>query len=115
MEIVEQRAEAVRRIKELQKIKPKVYTASELHQRRQMMGRVQRQEQKRYHQAVREQKLKLRKDVTDIDFYLKSLPKEPKGQVFAIQSVVPAPQIVFGKKPKLRETRIRRYKRGGRF
>ncbi len=119
MEII--RAQAVTRLGELQKIKPKVYTAMELHQRRQMISRVQRQEQRRYHQETQKRKLKLKKDIKDIDFYLASTsaqrtePITSTMTISAVPKVIPIPTIVFGPKPILRKTRLERYKKKGRF
>ena len=125
--IKEQRAQAVTKLKELQEIKPKIYTAMELHPRRQMLARVQRQEQRRYHEEVGKQKLKFKKDISDMDKYLASvkeydkymmkLPKQ-NGDVpmmLPVPVILPAPTIVFGKRPMLKETKIKRYKRRGRY
>ncbi len=131
------RKQAVERLGELQKIKPRQYTAMELRPGRQMLGRVQRKEQVGYYQRVQEQKAKLRKDIAKIDAYSESvraqdkylakLPKKPKrgkqgkkgkGYVEVLSKrisiapvVLPAPTIVFGRKPKLRKTRLQRSKR----
>lgn len=126
------RAQAVSRLGELQKIKPKTYTALELHPRRQMLGRVERQERRRYHEEVRKKKLKYKKDISDIDKYLQSveardeflanLPpveneKFPTMPVLPIQApaILPAPNIVFGQRPMMRETRLKRHQRRGRY
>ncbi len=132
-EITEQRAIAVTKLGELQKIKSKPYTALGLRGRRPMLGRVQRQEQLRYHQSIKERKAKLKKGIADIDLYLASvatheeylarLPKKDENEMglMGTPSVVPiaptvlsAPVIVFGKKPMLKETRLKRYERRGR-
>ena len=130
MEII--RAEAVTRLGELQEIKPKVYTSLELHPRRQMISRVQRQEQRKFEQAVQTRKVKLKKDISDIDKYLASveareeffacLPPVVNGVLPIIPAtlslapvILPAPRIVFGSRPMLRQTRMHRYKRGRRF
>ena len=120
---------AVTKLGELQKIKPKPYTALELRGRKPMLGRVERQERKAYHQRVQKQKIKLKKDISDIDVYqtsvaarkdyLVNLPKK-NGVILmqlnsTIPTVLPAPTIVFGKKPMLKETRLQRHKRRGRF
>ena len=128
--ITEQRAIAVTKLGELQKIKPKHYTMGELHPKRAMLGRVQRKEYVRFQERVKERKLKLKKDISDIDKYLASvstyddylttLSRNNGNDVTSITlpSKIPlptAPVIVFGKKPMMRETRIRRYKKRGRF
>ncbi len=120
------RTQAVTRLGELQKIKPKVYTALELHPRRAMLERVGRQEQKEFQQRVQKRKLKLKKDISDIDKYLQSveardeffarLPELPNEKELPFPTILPAPTIIFGKKPILKQTRVKRYKhRGGRF
>ncbi len=123
------RAQAVTKLGELQKIKPKIYTARELHPRKLMLSRVQRQEQKRYYGEVQRQKVKLTKDISDIDKYLESksehdayMTSRTKGQKgkgklkkFVSPIVSEAPTIVFRKKPVLKKTRLKRYQRGGRF
>ena len=121
------RARAVTKLKELKEIKPKQYTAMELHRRRPLLERVQRQEQRRHHRRIQERKVKLKKDITRIDAYLSSVrsqreyferqPKNGEIGLNIMQSapvVLPAPVIVFGKKPMLKKTRLRRYKRGRR-
>lgn len=110
MDIIKKRAQAVTRLDELQKVKPKVYTASELHPRqKQMLARVGRKEEQRFQQRVQKRKLKLKKDISDIDRYLQSVET---GDEFP--EVLPAPTIVFGPRPIMRQTRIKRHKRGGR-
>ena len=134
--ITKQRAIAVTKLGELQKIKPKHYTAMELHPKRAMFGRVQRKEHMRFQERVKERKLKLKKDISDIDKYLASvstyddylttLPGNNGNDVTSITLpskislptapvILPSPVIVFGKKPMMRETRLRRYKKRGRF
>ncbi len=130
MDFTEKRAQAVSRLGELQKVKPKVYTALELHPKRQMLSRVQRKEQQQFQQRVQKRKIKLKKDISDIDKYLQSvearndflasLPpngKFPTMPVLPIQApaILPSPTIVFGPRPMMRETRLKRYKRGGRY
>ncbi len=121
------RAKAVTKLGELQKIKRRNYTAMELHQKRPLLERVQRQEQRRHHRRIQERKVKLKKDITRIDAYLSSVrsqreyferqPKNGEIGLNIMQSapvVLPAPVIVFGKKPMLKKTRLERYKRGRR-
>lgn len=124
MDYIEQRAQAVSRLGELQRVKPKPYTALELHPKRQMLGRVQRQEQKRFEQRVQKRKVKLKKDISDIDKYLASvearedffarLPELPNEKEILAPAVLSAPTIVFGPRPMFRPTRLERYKRRGR-
>ena len=111
------RAEAVARLKEMQKIKSKPHTAMELHPRRQMMGRVQRREQRRYHRDVQEHKKMLKQGILDIDTYFASLPQEDPGTlgIFGVQQILPKPRVVLGKIPTMRKTRLQRYKRKGRM
>jgi len=129
MTIEETRVQAVNKLAELSKIKSPRYSAKDLHSKRQMLGRVQRQERRRYIGKVTAQKVKLTKDIADIDRYLQSvedynvyiasIPPTPihrKG--FSIQSVslvtpvapvvLPTPTVVIGKKPVLRRTRLPR-------
>ena len=137
--IEEQRALAVSKLAELNKIKKPSYSARELHQNRAMLGRVQRQEQRRHMGQVITQKVKLQKDISDIDLYLQSvsdydsylasLPARNnllpvRGvSVFTstiqttpiVPTVLPAPNIIFGPKPVLRETRLPRYKRRSKY
>ena len=121
------RARAVTKLGELKEIKPKQYTAMELHRRRPLLSRVRRKEQRRFQQEVQERKVKLKKDITRIDAYLSSVrsqreyferqPKNGEIGLNIMQSapvVLPAPVIVFGKKPMLKKTRLERYKRGRR-
>jgi len=137
--IEEQRALAVSKLAELNKIKSPTFSVRELHQRRAMLGRVQRQEQRRHMGQVITQKVKLQKDISDIDLYLQSvsdydsylasLPvQEPllpvRGvSVFTstiqttpiVPTVLPAPNIIFGPKPVLTETRLPRYQRRSKY
>ena len=132
MDYTEQRVQAVSRLGELQKVKPKVYTAMDLHPKRQMLARVERKERRSFQQAVQKRKVKLKKDISDIDKYLASvdardeffanLPpvengKFPTMPVLPIQApaILPAPNIVFGKRPMMRETRLKRHQRRGRY
>lgn len=126
------RAQAVSRLGELQKVKPKEYTALELHPRqKQMLSRVQRKEEQQFQQRVQKRKVKLKKDILDIDKYLQSvdarndflasLPSAENGEfpttpVLPIQApaILPAPTIVFGQRPMMRHTRMQRYKQRGR-
>ena len=99
-----------------------------------MLSRVQRQEQQRFEQRVQKRKVKLKKDISDIDQYLASVKDREdffaslpsvKNDVLlrvpaAISSaptilpvapaILPAPGIVFGERPMLRQTRMHRYK-----
>lgn len=124
------REQAVTKLGELKKIKPHVYTSLELHPSRQMMGRVQRREEMRYHQEVQKQKGKLKKDISDIDTYLGRVRMQKENRVrmgngkngtpLEIPKVLPAqglsaPNIVFGPKPRMVETRLHRQRRRGRF
>ena len=101
------RTEAVTRLGELQKIKQRPFTTMELHPQRQMLGRVQRQEQKRHFQEVEKRKVKLKKDISDIDKYLASvaeydayiasMPKSKNDKLSKVISpiVLPAPTIIL--------------------
>ena len=136
MTIEKMRTQVVSKLTELDKIKSPVYSARDLHQKRAMLSRVQRQEQRRYTKQVMAQKVKLRKDMVDIDKYLQSvsnydsylasLPKGPgkdkkdvKGAPSLITTVAPevlsAPKIVFGKKPILKRVRLHGYKRRSKY
>ena len=135
MTIKEMRTQAVSKLTELGKIKKPVYSARDLHQKRAMLSRVQRQEQRRYTRQVMARKVKLRKDIIDIDKYLQSvsdydvyLAGLPKGQtkdkgkngIKAVSlptapEILPVPTIVFGKKPVLKRTRLYGYKRIGKY
>ena len=143
--IEEQRALAVSKLAELNKIKKPSYSARELHQNRAMLGRVQRQEQRRHMGQVITQKVKLQKDISDIDLYLQSvsdydsylasLPVQNNSlpvrgvSVFTstvrtvptvptipiAPTVLPAPSIIFGPKPVLTKTRLPRYQRRSKY
>ena len=128
MDIKTLRAQAVVKLGELGKIKKPTYSARDLHGKRQMLARVQRQERRRYTERVVKQKQKLIKDISDIDRYLQSvedsqsyttsIPANGNSKIPLIQSitpvVLPAPVIVFGKKPVLKMTRLSRHQRRGR-
>lgn len=129
MTIKEMRTQAVSKLTELGKIKKPVYSARDLHQKRAMLSRVQRQEQRRYMRQVMTRKVKLRKDIVDIDKYLQSvsdydaylagLPKgrikdKGKNSIKAVSlptapEILPAPNIVFGKRLVVGGTRLPRY------
>jgi len=124
------REKVVQRIKEINEVKPKIYTALELHPKRQMLSRVQRKEETRYHQDVQKQRVKLQKDISDIDTYLGKvrMQKEQCTRMFNGENVIPqsiptvlpaqvlpAPNIVFGPRPRRVETRLSRQRRRGRF
>jgi len=118
------RTQAVSKLGELNKIKKQTYSARDLHQKKAMLSRVQRQEQKRYEKEVNLQKLKLKKDIENIDKYLKSVkdynfylanlpeqgPLSGSGPL-----VLPTPKIIFGQKPLLRRARLQRYKRRSKY
>ena len=106
MTIEETRAQAVSKLGELKKIVFTKPTALELHSRRPMLAKVQRQEQKRYKKNVIKQKKKLTKDISDIDIYLASQQESV---------VLPVPYVVFKQKPVLKKTKLPRYKRRGRY
>jgi len=124
------RAQAVTKLGELQKVVPKSYSAMELHPRRAMLGRIERQERRRYYEEVQKRKVKLKKDIVDIDKYLASvkardeffasLPPvengiEPMGLPFQAPELLPAPKIVFGPRPMFRPTRFEIHRRRGRL
>ena len=132
MTIEETRAQAVVKLGELQTVQSPRYTARDLHQRRAMLARVQRQEQRRYMKQVISQKTKLKKDISDIDTYLSSvndynvylasLPKKNGNGMNGMKPVIkrvpvflPTPQIVFGQKPILKRTRLYGYKRRSKY
>lgn len=135
----QKRAQAVRKLGELKMIQPTKYSARDLHSNRPMLSRVQRQEHRRYAEKVKAQKLKLKKDIFNIDKYLQSVdkyekylvkkaefeanlptqdPLEPikKVSVFTTPEPIrlPTPSIVFGRRPILKKTRLHGYKRRGR-
>lgn len=99
--IEEQRAAAVSKLAELSEIKKPIYSARELRQQRGMLARVQRKERKRHMERVETQKIKLRKDITDIDRYLQGLNDRPT--------------VIFGPKPLLKKSRLKRYKRKSKY
>jgi len=114
--------QAVTRLRDLNEIKPKIYTALELHPQRQMLGRVQRREEVRYLQGIQKQKVKLQEDIAKIDAYLGSVRMQEEyrarrgnGRNGSIPKVLPAPNIVFGPKPRMVETRLTRERRRGKF
>jgi len=127
MTIEQKRAQVVSKLGELKQLTFQRPTAQDLHSRRPMLMRVQRQEQRRHKIAVMQQKKKLTKDISDIDKYLKSV-KDYEAYLASLQKpvnggltpsilpiVLPAPNIVFGGKPILKRTRLSRYKRRGRY
>lgn len=108
------RKKIIKKISELNEIKPRVYTALELHPKRQMMGRVQRREEMIYAKELQEQKVKLKKDILNIDAYLARSPGR-SGEHRKNSMVLPKPTIVFGPKLRMVETRLHRQRRRGRF
>ncbi len=136
--IEEQRAQAVSKLAELNKIPAPRYSARDLHQKRAMLARVQRKEKRRYMGNVCRQKTKLAKDISDIDAYtqsvseydtyLTSLQQPVNGgngggdDISSITlihpvapTVLPAPTIVFGPKPVLTRTKLKRYQRRSKY
>jgi len=69
---------------------------------------------KRYEQDVIKQKAKLTKDISNIDKYLQSVSDYKNYIVSKDIGIVPVvltkPNVVLGVKPKLRRTRLLRYK-----
>lgn len=119
MEII--REQAVAKLGKLSQIKYPSYSARDLHSERPMLARVQRQERRRYMEKVMEQKVKLKKDISDIDKYLKSVddyniymqsaPSDDLGisSVSLMTPVIlPKPTITIGKKPMMGRTRLPR-------
>jgi len=126
----ELRAQAISKLGVLNNIKKQTYSARDLHLKKAMLSRVQRQEQKRYEREVNLQKLKLKKDIENIDQYLKSvndnnlylanLPEQKTlpEQLHTLDTeslILPIPNVVFGKKPILRRARLQRYKRRSKY
>lgn len=105
------RQEAVKMLGELKQVKFAEPTARELHssrpgRSRQGLGRVHRQEMKRYKLGIERKKRKLVKDIADIDKYLQSVEES---------TVLPVPIIALGKKPVLKKTKLPRYTQRRRF
>jgi hypothetical protein len=110
----QKRQEAVQKLGELKKIKFIKPTARELHSIRPMLSRVKRQEMKRYESVVKRQKVKLTKDVSDIDKYLQSVSDYEaymaSNGIGPAPVVLPKPNVIVGIKPILKKTRLPRYK-----
>lgn len=110
----QKRKEAIQRLGELSKVKFVKPTARELHSIRPMLSRVKRQEIKRYESIVKRQKVKLTKDISDIDKYLQSVGDYEA--YLASNGIGPAPVVLpklsvfIGIKPKFKKTRLPRYK-----
>lgn len=131
----QKRQRAVEMLSELKKVKFTEPTARELHSKRSGLSRVYRQEMKRYKLGIERKKVKLTKDISDIDRYLQSvrdheaylasLPKKPKKlkrrgvsqsqmpsqreSLIQAPVVLSVPTIVLGRKPVLKKTRLSRY------
>ena len=113
MTIEQTRIEAVSRLAELNRIQPMRYSAMDLHSKRPLLSRVQRQEDRRFIEKVKLQKKKLTKDISDIDKYLLSL-KEVDEKSLLFQPI-PMLNITFKQKPVLKRTRLAIHTRGGRY
>ena len=98
------RKKVVKRISELQEIKPRVYSALELHPKKPLLSRVGRKEQQRYYGAIQKQKIEFGKKLKEIDTYLGKV-KGKRGDELK------KPKIILPPKPKLVETRLKRYKK----
>ena len=127
----QKRAKAVKMLSDLKSVKFTEPTARELHAKRAGIGRVHRQEMRRYKLGIERKKAKLTKDISEIDKYLQSvsdyesymasLPKKPKGgrgrspSPMQAPSLLSEPDITIGKKPVLKKTRLPRYTQRRRF
>ena len=123
----QKRQEAVEMLSVLKKVKFTEPTAQELHSSRtgraglsssrHGLGRVRRQEMKRYKMGIERKKAKLTKDISDIDRYLQSVSdyEAYQGKPKHAPVVLPTPIIVLGKKPVLKKTRLPRYTQRKRF
>ncbi len=118
MTIEEKRAQAVSKLGELKEIIFARPTAQDLHSVRPMLARVQRQEQRRHKVAIISQKKKLKKDISNIDIYLKSVADYETylaGNSGEEPSVLSLPSVVFGKRPVLKKTKLSKYKRRSKY
>jgi len=94
--------QVVIRLSELQKIKPRIYTALELRGKRPLLSRVQRKEMAIYYKEVQKQKHELKEKLGEIDYYLQKQKKDGK---------IKKPTISLKPIPKLVETRLKRYRK----
>jgi len=108
------RVRAIQRVGELGDIKFKKPTAMELRSPRTMLSRVRHKEMKRHEQAVIRQKAKVTRDISNIDKYLQSVSDYEayiaSKDIGIAPVVLTKPNVVLGVKPKLRRTRLLRYK-----
>ena len=112
----QKKQEILQRIGELNKVNFFKPTARELHSGNAMLGRVQRQERRRYEEAVKRQKEQLIKQISEIDRYLQSvkdydiyMASLPIGPMITAPTILSQPNIIIGKKPILVKTRLPRY------
>ena len=113
MTIEQTRIQAISKLGELNRVQPIRYSAMDLHSKRPLLSRVQRQEDRRFMEKVKLQKVKLKKDIEDIDKYLLSLKEV--GEKSLLFQPISMPNITFKQKPVLKRTRLAIHTRGGRY
>ena len=86
----QKKVEVARRLRELNKVSFVKPTAMELRSSRPMLARVERQEQRRYLEAVNKQKAKLKLDLQKVDKYLESV-KAKQDYLMRAPVVLPKP------------------------